>query len=211
MHHRVLSFDVGIRHLAYCQLSVHEEGVATIHEWEVLDLGRASTIEAAIGRLIAELHDRFPTATWEGSDVAVIERQPRTRSALMVALQMAICSFFAVAKVRDKKVREIRFASAKNKLRMRQYAWRAEDMPREVRPRKDGGDSAKQKKQRESASRYAANKRYAVSAAKHYLEHVLADAANAAKLAESKKKDDLSDSFLQGMAFLELRNMVNLH
>jgi hypothetical protein len=202
----VLSFDVGIRHLAYCRMEHDDNNAETrILEWELIDLGKADDIETAIDRLIVQLHARFSfeSDTWN-SDVVIIERQPQTRSVMMVALQMALCSFFTMAKVQAGRVKDIRFGNAKHKLSMQRYAWTAEDAPREVRPRKEGG-GAKQKQQRQSASRYAANKRYAINAAKHYLTFVLKDELNAAKLALSKKKDDLSDSFLQGMALLERR------
>ena len=201
----ILSFDVGIRHLAYCMLDDSRE-LASIKQWEVIDLGRVGTVEAGILKLTVEMHTRFDALFASGAylDAVLIERQPKTRSVMLVALQMGICAYFASA-VYAGRVGHVRFASASKKLGMRLYRRTEADLPREVKPRSaaPAANTPKQRVRRELAAQYGANKRYAVNATRYYLAEVLRDEVSQAQLAKSKKKDDLCDAFLQGMAFLE--------
>ena len=189
----LLSFDVGVRHLAYCRLLVRPgpvapgvglEGVELL-DWDIIDLDRVPRVEACAERLMAELHRRFSSLR---PSVVLVERQPRARSIIMVAVQMFLCAYFTHARVLADGpgcASPVRFISASRKLAMARG------------PRPEAGPAAATRRQ------YAANKAHAVASARWYLEHVLGDHANLALLELYPKKDDLADALLQALAFLE--------
>lgn len=189
---RILSFDVGIRHMAYCALehdprSGHRcaSGV-TILDWDVIDLDRVDSVEACAERLMAALEARFKGSCF---DVVLVERQPKSRSIMMVAVQMLLCGYFSLARVQH-RVKSVKFISATRKLALAECG-----AANDVACQHAGDQSDRQ--------RYAQNKAFAIRAARHYLEHVLADFANLALLEQYTKKDDLCDSLLQAVAFIE--------
>ena len=200
MSTKIVSFDVGMRNMAYC--IIDGSGIVPkILEWELIDIGKHSCIEHAIVRLTKELKTKFDSMI--DLTTVLIERQPKTRSVMMVSLQMGICAYFANKKLEGHVANNVNFMSAKHKLSMREYTKTDDDKPRQIKPRGNKPDTAKRVKERENSSRYSANKRYAINATKHYLANILEDKENLAKLLKSKKKDDFSDSFLQAVSYLE--------
>lgn len=190
MPRSILSFDVGIRHLAYCRLTHDGWSPSTckIEQWDVIDLGPVRSVEQCAFLLMKELETRFAQ---DRVDLVLVERQPKSRSIIMVAVQMLLCSYFSLGKVRG-SIGDVRFLSAGRKLAMSAVANPALD------PAKTSTD-----KQQQQKSRYTANKKYAIEATRHYLEHVLADFANLALLSMYPKKDDLCDALLQAIAYIE--------
>ena len=175
----ILSFDVGIRHLAFCHIS-HEgwnEASCSIQQWDVIDLGPVPSVEVCASRLMTELDRRFKGLE---VDLVLIERQPKARSIIMVAVQMFLCAYFSMAKL-NKRVKEIKFISAQRKLNMKH-----------VEPNMEV----------EGKTQYAANKKYAIHVTRHYLE-LLGDLGNLVLLDMYPKKDDLCDAFLQAVAYIE--------
>lgn len=199
---RLLSFDVGIRHLAYCLLE-HEgwsSGTARVLQWDVIDLGPVGSVEACGARLMREL-DRMFSGTHV--ETVLVERQPKSRSIIMVAVQMFLCGYFSLAQVHG-RVGGVRFISAQRKLAML-HAPAAEPAAEveEKKPVSRNSNRKSKQAQQEARVRYADNKRYAIATARHYLEHVLADFGNLVLLDQYPKKDDLCDSLLQGLAYVE--------
>ena len=194
----ILSFDVGIRHLAYCKLADIRQPleIGRVAEWNVIDLGPVESVTECASRLTRELEIRF--ADFCG-DYVIIERQPKAKSIIMVAVQMLLCSYFTVLSVRG-QVGRVCFANALAKLKMLHY-------PAEYH------SSLKKlpKKEREKADRvrYAANKKYAVEATEKYLGERMKDEKNLAFLNRFTKKDDLCDSFLQAVAFVEQNRVTH--
>ena len=194
----ILSFDVGIRNLAFCLLknsNIEPKGEDSkdskdskfghIDAWDVIDLGKVSkvtSVEECAKRLSAELAARF--GALEPVDYVIIERQPQTRSIMMVAIQMFLCMYFSA----PERAICVRFSSASRKLCMELI-----DFPRFLPIECKEGKNKK---------KYCMNKAYAIDATKKYLE-VMEDFANLSLLEEYKKKDDLCDAFLQAIAFVE--------
>jgi hypothetical protein len=198
----ILSFDVGIRHLAFCMFEQHSasEADCKITQWDVIDLGPVGNVETCALRLMEECEKRFRDLK---VDLVLIERQPKSRSIIMVAVQMFLCSYFSIAKIRG-TCGDIRFISAQRKLMMKHAQV---DEVKEV----DEVDGLllqdKKTKKKADKTNYAANKKYAIVVTRHYLEYVLKDFGNLVLLDMYKKKDDLCDSFLQGIAYVETGGM----
>lgn len=214
-----LSFDVGIRNLAYCWLSVDPElslrhaDAVQIHDWSIIDLDKVSSIETCCKRLVKVLHDKFAESANFKTDSKLhvfIERQPRGRSAIMMAIQMFICCFFEYQNcVSQDCHNKIQFVNAGKKLSLVKFfrdelgmkQEEVDTVPKnqvETVP-KNTKKAAKAKLQR---IKYTDNKRVAVQMCKFYLENVSQDYANLALLDAYPKKDDLCDAFLQAFAIV---------
>jgi hypothetical protein len=118
----------------------------------------------------------------------------------MVAVQMFLCAYFSLAKTHG-RVGDVKFISAQRKLAM---ACAPEEGPESAGPVPTKAGSTAGSKAG-SKEKYAENKKYAISATRHYLEHVIEDFGNLVLLDMYRKKDDLCDSFLQAVAFVEGR------
>jgi hypothetical protein len=106
-----LSFDVGIRNLAYCV--VNADG--TIDEWNVIDLGTGSFEERSVV-LVNVLYERFGERTL---DMVIIENQPVMKNPIMKSVQMIIYSFFLVAReVGMQTIGNVRLVAASGKNRL---------------------------------------------------------------------------------------------
>eukprot|EP00798_Chlamydomonas_sp_ICE-L_P015399 gene15399-21483_t len=126
MPHSFLSFDVGTRNLAFCRMSFSENLIASgkVTEWEVIDLGGSSVSnfpERCALVLTAEMEKRFGTKLREGGqgeniDYILIERQPKRRSMIMMAVQMFLCQYFSEFVLR-KQVGRVVFVSPVIKLK----------------------------------------------------------------------------------------------
>jgi Mitochondrial resolvase Ydc2 / RNA splicing MRS1 len=230
---KILSFDVGIRHLAFCVLRVPKATTsnrgssgapgcirariaqtmknAVIDRWDMIDLERVSSVDACCKRLTEELHARF---AFEPFDIILIERQPKHRSIMMVAIQMFLCSYFNVVKVSTAPGggnggMAIRFMHASKKLMCCPDDANPSAPPPPTSDSLDHGRNNRSTNRRsaaykkEAAARYKENKRRAVEMCDYYLRHVLEDYANAALLEQYSKKDDLCDAFLQAVAHVE--------
>ena len=165
----------------------------------MIDLGKVGNVEACASALMAELHKRFEKTS---ADIILIERQPRARSIIMVAVQMFLCGFFSLPQYQFGKVK---FISATWKLNMAQQH-EHETSPVALGAAGTSGTSGRTRKGSKTAAervKYSSNKKYAVMTAKHYLETVLCDFANLALLEVYPKKDDLADALLQALAFVE--------
>lgn len=205
---RLVSFDVGIRHLAYCVLRAMKPAnpetnsikdsikAAAIERWEVIDLQKVTSVDACCKKLVEELHERFK---FEAFDVVLIERQPKNRSVMMAAIQMFLCTYFNVSRiVQEPRPRgTVKFMHARRKLLCCHNT-----LPDDTIAKAEKSMS-KLEKQRAKAARYRDNKKRAIESCLIYLNDVLQDAANATFLGKFKKKDDLADSFLQAIAYLE--------
>jgi hypothetical protein len=210
----ILSFDVGIRHLAYCLLTnvnTSKDEAATnkkyghIEAWDMIDLGKVSSVEECAKKLSAELTSRFASMSMPPIDYVIIERQPRARSIMMVAIQMYLCMYFSS----PERANRVCFSSASRKLAMelvdfpRGKCMIEEEIPAPVA---EGSSLTRKKKAAKTptaaAAKYALNKSYAIDATRTYLEF-MEDFGNMSLLEAYKKKDDLADAFLQAVAFIE--------
>jgi hypothetical protein len=218
---RLLSFDVGLKHLAYADLSYdHSDGaslgrraVRAIERWGVIDVTtylpppassstgkskKAAVVkaEALTTALIEALDASFYDPGHVHYDVVLVENQPSRKNPAMKAVQVAILAYFATVRLHTGCVDEVRLISACRKL--------AEE---------DGSaspESTDDKKDAPPPMDYRRRKALSVELCRRALtdaDGCLHDAEGAtaalAKLAATKKKDDLADAMLQALAYLD--------
>lgn len=107
---RVLSFDVGIRNLAYCSVDA-----GTIVDWGVLDVhgGDLGGIATAVVRALDA------TFAGESFDQVLIENQPVMKNPTMKSVQMLIYGYFVTCReVGMVPIGDIRLISAARKNRL---------------------------------------------------------------------------------------------
>lgn len=181
-----LSFDVGIKNLAYCLLD--QDGIILL--WDVLDIS-GPTYDKQCSKLIKEL-DNIKYDQLEGPyDITVIIEKQMARNPKMRIISGQLQMYFALEKYYtpdpDKtKIVKILYYSPKYKLRC--YKKQEGDPP--VVPKK-------------IKSQYAIRKDLAIQHCSIMIKRSnqnqnFIDFFNNNK----KKKDDLSDSYLQGMAYI---------
>jgi hypothetical protein len=214
---RLLSFDVGLRHLAYVDLTTVDppdvsatsatsatsepvELVRSIERWGVLDVAAAAArngngskvpaAEAMTAALIEVLDNEFYDPAAAHYDVVLVENQPSRKNPAMKSVQVAILAYFATLRLHTGCVGEVRLMSASRKLA---------DAPA---PAADGAASAAGEPSAGAA--YRARKALSIARCRSFLVDRLHDARALAILDAAKKKDDLADALLQALAYLEV-------
>lgn len=191
--HTIISFDIGIKNLAFCVLQVTAPNNVTIKSWDILDVSKQGSVKAydiyaVSSSLFDALSDTFPVI--DGKTTVVIENQPCMKNPIMKSLQIMVYSYFCL---RGKDMNAdvvIKLMSAANKLKVKH---------------KDQVSEAAMNE----ANKYKKNKKCSVDITGYYLKNVLNVDAHIQSLFDaSKKKDDLADSFLQAIYFLENTNAL---
>ena len=211
---KVLSWDVGIYNLSYCILERNDEtNEVKIIDWDIVNL--VDNEEIKKNRTL--LFENIPRKLHEKPqlldvDLVVIENQPSLKNPQMKSIQMILYSYFLIlGKVignGDKTtsyIERIDFCSASNKLKV--YNGPEIILEEKVSKRKkkeviveetelvlDGG-----KKKKKATIKYADKKRLAIEHTKYFLQNNIdyVDFFN-----NHKKKDDLADSYLQGLYYI---------
>jgi hypothetical protein len=191
---KILSIDCGIKNLAFCTIQCECEPSTTknirfhILNWQVLNVGNDGertdfykTSENLIDLLAEHFIDDEPF------DYILIENQPVQKNPIMKSIQIVIYTFFlTIARQRgDDNTTCIKLMSASNKLKVKH---KPIDIPTEIQ---------------NITNAYRKNKMLSIHYAKHYLTHVSPDPEKLQQLLKEKKKDDLADSFLQAVFFIE--------
>ena len=201
---RVLSFDVGLKHLAYADLRVVEgtSNVASIERWGVIDATaglsqkQQRSAEALTAAVVEALDTEFFDPASARYDVVLVENQPSRKNPAMKSVQVAIVAYFATIRAHVPAcVGEVRLISASRKLA-------ADSAEGDGEGGTDGDKTA--------AQAYRARKARSVELCRRAFEAPdgrLSSAAGAAEasatLKAAKKKDDLADAMLQALAYLD--------
>ncbi len=201
---KLISFDVGTRNLAYCVAeftNVDTKFVCRIDAWDVLDLGGSNNSTEKCSLVLTRiLNETFKDIPSLKIDFVLIERQPK-RSVSMLAVQMFLCQYFS-GYVHDGHVKHVQFVSPKLKL--------DHSYLRMILGRGWTESSTSSTSDTSSVSsvavvrgraKYAKNKKDAVNAVRHILEHALIDHAKLVEFDAASKRDDLADAFLQGLCW----------
>jgi hypothetical protein len=181
----VISFDVGVRNLAYAVLEVGDDSKVSLTRWDLIDLesyGKSKEgTEDAIGSVIRALDDSELTSI---GDVVLIENQPCMKNPKMKTVQVAIHAFFAMhdhysGDLRDKKIK-IRLVNPRNKVGI--------------------------------IGSYSGRKRESIIRCREFLDRELVDGDGqvsmtreqaVSRLERANKKDDLADAFMQAIWYVK--------
>jgi hypothetical protein len=217
---KILSFDVGIKNLAYCQLDT-EDG--NILDWGILNISVEPTCEHVIkgkccestakkmvketgfrlcnshcklkcykdlklkntlkldnhmfqlGKCIMETLDN--KKNFLESEIVIIENQPALKNPTMKSVQMMVYSYFLMKSC----IKDIQMINARNKLK----AYNGPKIPCDIK------------------ETYKRNKYLAIKYTDVMIrENIMIEGKYHKLFDSSKKKDDLSDSYLQGIYFI---------
>jgi hypothetical protein len=183
---KILSWDIGMYNLSYCiiERKETESGMRDeIVDWNIVNLIEDEEMKKNKIRLFENIPRKlqeYPQLL--DVDVVVIENQPSLKNPLMKSIQMIVYSYFLiVGKIvgggkEDEQyyIERIEFCSASNKLK----------------------NICKTK------MNYNEKKKMAVEYTASYLKEK-GDEKNSHFFASHKKKDDLADSLLQGLYYLD--------
>jgi hypothetical protein len=190
----ILSFDVGIRNLAYCQI---DSETADILDWNIIDCSVPKGGDVII-RLIEELENHSNLLE---TDIILIEKQPSFNPQMRI-ISTAIYVYFTLRLCYEKSKKiKIIYYSAKNKLKI---CGETESLQLKNEGKIDGTIKGKAGKRKS----YYYNKKAAIEQTKICLEekintnHIFYN-KYLNFFMQSKKKDDLADCYLQGLAYLK--------
>lgn len=194
----ILSFDIGIKNLAYC-LMYKDDNIDSTNNIKIIDWGIIQLIEDGVkckGVSLDTITDVLYTKLQDifiDSDITevLLENQPVLKNPVMKSIQMILYSFFQYEKViMGREINLIKLINASNKLKL--------------------GKNLKEINNSEDIlkinAKYTRNKKLAILYTNHFLKERLIendyDKYNEI-FNQHKKKDDLSDAFLQGLYYIE--------
>ena len=228
---RILSWDVGIHHLSYCVLEQNDESkkIEVLH-WGIIDLVDSPEQKKNVTLIYDNIPKKFDALPQllDGIQKVCIENQPTLKNPTMKTIQIIIYSYFLIRGKTDQQspIDQISFISATNKLKV--YDGPAVDpdlytKSGNLKKTAKGGKPPKgqplildyMEKENEvlappedeeekpkigSAICYGDKKKLAIL---YTREMIKKDHQQFLEYFEgNKKKDDLSDSFLQGVYVL---------
>ena len=169
----ILSFDVGIKNLAFCY-SCDEK----IIKWNVFDI-QGGNVQDTCEICIKTLEAHFSNIE---IDMVLIENQPVQKNPTMKTIQIVVYTYFMYQKAILNKIESIHFVPANRKNKF--------------------GDKFNFDIQ--CKTKYQKNKKVAVAVTKYLVEGSVWDT----HFNSHKKKDDLADSYLQTLAFIDYKNVL---
>ena len=202
----ILSFDIGIKNLAYCIMykdmlkNENENENKNENDIKIIDWGIIQLIEDGIkcksvsldtitNILYVKLQDIF--LEYDITEV-LLENQPVLKNPVMKSIQMILFSFFNYEKIiLGREIKNIKLMNASNKLKLGKNLKEINESDNIVNIK----------------SKYIKNKKLAILYTKYFLKNRLIKSDyNEYKhlFNEHKKKDDLADAFLQGLYHIEL-------
>ena len=219
---KILSWDVGIYNLSYCILEQNKENnEIKIIDWDIVNL--VDNDEMKKNRSL--IFENIPRKLHEKPqlldvDIVVIENQPSLKNPQMKSIQMILYSYFLIlGKVignGDKNtsyIDKIDFCSASNKLKI--YNGPEIILEEKIKRTKqniisipssdetiikENIELVEKTKSKKPTIKYADKKRLAIEHAKYFVEK---DEKYKDFFNDHKKKDDLADSYLQGLYYIK--------
>ena len=189
----ILSFDVGIKNLAYCQI---DSSTTDILDWNIIDCSVPRNANIIV-KLIEEL-ESIPNLL--ESDTILIEKQPSFNPQMRI-ISTAIYVYFTLRLNYEKGTKtKILYYSAKNKLKL---CNETESLQNKNEQKIDGTLRGKKGKRKS----YYYNKKAAIEQTKIFIEDKIKNKNSwydkyLIFFNKNKKKDDLADSYLQALSYL---------
>lgn len=193
----ILSFDIGIKNLGYCilykDLTINNEKNLIIHKWGIINILEDNekckdiSLDEIGTRMYKRLQDEFLE---ENITEVLLENQPVLKNPVMKSIQILIMGFFKYESViLGREIKLIKLINASNKLKL----------GKKLIQFNESEDILKIK------SKYNRNKKLAILYTNYFLEKELYSDYNKYNTLFNghKKKDDLSDAFLQGLYYIK--------
>lgn len=181
----ILSFDIGIKNLAFC-LFQHDLESSYINfdiiEWDIINLVLDGDKILDHDTLFIQLNERFSDIK---IDYVVVENQPAMKNPIMKTIQVMVYSYFKQMQLlHNKDILDVKMCNASNKIR---YA-------KKIIP------STEIELKTPESNTYKRNKEAAI-AYTLYLLNLNNKNDDISFFKTFKKKDDLADTLLQGLYF----------
>jgi hypothetical protein len=217
---KILSWDVGIYNLSYCIIENNKENNENkIIDWDIVNL--VDNDEMKKNRNL--IFENIPRKLYEKPqlldvDIVVIENQPSLKNPQMKSIQMILYSYFLIlgkvignGEKSTGYIDKIDFCSASNKLKIYDgpEIILEEKSKKRVKNNKENETILEEEKNvelvdknksKKKTIKYADKKRLAIEHTKYFLEK---DEKYKDFFNNHKKKDDLADSFLQGLYYIK--------
>ena len=193
-----VSFDIGVKNLALCILQ--KTDVITIIDWRIIALAESKKeikgIDDISERIYIEMDNIIGDLKSKGFntiDYVLIENQPSNLNGIMKTIQHIIYSYFSLVKYWDKDIKNVILVNASLKTKTHEYK---SDIQTTVDSPKNAKGFRKDK--------YKINKLLSIDICNNYIK----DNVVLSKIfSDNKKKDDLSDSCLQAVAYIRTNIM----
>ena len=201
----ILSFDIGIKNLSYClvksELNNDTINKIEIIDWDIINIlkdnekVKSINIDELSKRLYIKLSEVFKDKEF---NIVLLENQPVLKNPVMKSVQMLIYGFFLYQKTNlIKNIKLIKLINASNKLKIGLL------LNNEFKELKKNIDN----KDYNTKIKYSINKKKAIDYTLLYLNYLkLNNYKEFFNL--HKKKDDLADSFLQSIYYIEKFNLI---
>lgn len=184
-----ISFDIGVKNLALCVLKEESDQV-TIIDWGIITLAEskkqikgANAVAEVLFYELDNIIGKLNTIGISHVDKVMIENQPSNLNGIMKTIQYLIFSYFDLLRHWDKIVTEVILINPSLKLQHHSYE-QLSKQNQEKLARKD---------------KYKQNKADAIEICRYYIRD---DEALTKFFNSHKKKDDLSDTCLQTVAYI---------
>lgn len=194
-----ISFDIGFKNLALCILK-HTDDIITVIDWRVITLAdnkkELKSIDELSERLFMELDNivgSLKAKSIDYIDYVLIENQPSNLNGIMKTIQHIIYTYFSLMKYWENAVDKVQFINASLKLKNHTY-----------NPEIEFDSNSKTKNSKGfTREKYKWNKATSIAICRNY---ITCDVSLLAYFDTNKKKDDLSDSFLQAVSYLRSKS-----
>jgi hypothetical protein len=196
----ILSFDIGIKNLAYCIMYKDETILETninnikIIDWDIIQLiedgikCKGVSLNIITEVLYTKLRDIF--LDYDITEV-LLENQPVLKNPVMKSIQMILYSYFQYDKIiMGRDITNIKLINASNKLKLGKHLKEINESENILKIK----------------VKYTKNKKLAILYTNHFLkERLIVDEYDKFNniFNNHKKKDDLSDAYLQGLYYIE--------
>jgi Mitochondrial resolvase Ydc2 / RNA splicing MRS1 len=218
----VVSFDIGIKNLAYsiinfnCQERRNNEDkydilkLIRLQEWHKIDLQSSKYDLETISNNLLEVLDNIVYNQIDLDNIIknnnvhiVIENQPALKSPTMKSIQIVIYTYFKTLCKYMSLPMTIKLISAKSKLKyIESFNEFAQYMNEEQNIFQELQQTSKMKRIPKEKQGYAKNKDDSVQFTKWLFNTILDDETHKQELNNIKKKDDVCDSLLQGLFYI---------
>ena len=221
---KILSWDVGIINLSYCILEYDLDSKENkILFWGIINLIDSPEMKKNMNLVF----ENIPKKLHENNflldvDAVVIENQPSLKNPKMKSIQMIVYSYFLIfGKVlNENKIKQIDFCNASNKLKVYKGPEISLDDLKKKKKKVDNNslitDFIEDKKddietveleiksKKSTKLSYSDKKKMAVAHVNYFLKENN-DENNLEFFNKHKKKDDLADSYLQGLYMINTK------